>query len=479
MRWSALPPQRTVCGLWSAVGWQLALCGLGFLILWVCRLPGLWDLARLVSLGLISAACLGLAWLPAAMMWLRPKENKLRRAQSTGGTVFKSKLWGSPAAQASLLVLGTAIVGLFIHGMPHLGNRMSPQSRAEASAGSAVAAESAEKSSPPLHLVLTAQSEDEMSQRLLAVRTILDKEKAQHRVDDYTLPGALWPDPWNRQKNLLDNLPSLVRARSTVLTSLKKRPTPASPEQVAFVEKVWDYWQDWAQRESIPLTPEDTTARWLLGESLIIRSPLAPESLRSPGTRCLAHGLIQLSQPAHLELVQALTSPGLHLMPAAPPLSQLEDGLHRGFSLLLATLLGLTLIAILGTVRGWRSLLLCLGSFILAVGATFGMMTWLHLSWDPWTLPALVLTLSGVAVFIQVTNDLEKNGSYVGMRGRLGRPILLSIIVTAGVMCLLTVLSHDGLRDFGAVAGLSLLFQGLSAFFVLPFVWDSWRSQGR
>jgi predicted RND superfamily exporter protein len=109
----------------------------------------------------------------------------------------------------------------------------------------------------------------------------------------------------------------------------------------------------------------------------------------------------------------------------------------------------------------------------LSFTALIGAMSWIGLTWNAFTLPALLLSLgTGSDYFIHVILDLKNHRALTGLHQRLFRPLLLCASTSAIGFGSLLLANSTGLANLGLVCALALVFNATTALGLMPWLWQ-------
>ncbi len=443
------------------VFWAAATTAAVFLALIPLGFPGLTQLGLLVAGGVVIGAFVMLGLLPRA---LEKWGGKPRIIQETGW--FGNARWDRLLAWVAGLILMLGVVGLFWHGLPKVDVRsgsLRPK-RSETFSTMDLMRDRLTGSTGGLSVLITGASELETAEHLIGARQWLEAEKAAGRVQSFSLPVPFVNHPEHRRENLV------VAGR---ILSQRER-LHQSVMDTGFTEDAWnlasgvfDQWQQWFSTDHPEnIRPSNSNNQWMLRRIT---------SVRDGGKDCAALGFVT---PTPGNASRQL-SPGLpkDVFLAGPEVMNetLNRLLEKGFfgiSLLFAFL---TLALLAFALRSWRTLALVLLGITLSYASLLGSMSWFGLSWNFFTLPALLISLgTGSDYFIYVVLELTATPHVARMRQRIGRAIVVCVGNSVIGFASLLGANCTGLSNMGLVCALALTLNTLCALFVMPSLYLRW-----
>ncbi len=440
--------------------WAMATTSAVFLALLPLGFPGLSDLGLLVACGVLIGAAVMLLLLPH----LLDRFAGTPTAPTTPAPPTASRLWRviGPLALTTLLACAT---GLIARGLPQVdASSGSIRPRGSEAYAAVEKLESVLASGEnTLSLLIAADHRHEMPERLAVARTALETQRSEGFLKSFTLPEMLWPDAFTRAATLAGPVRRLL-AREARLH--------AAVEAAGFTEEAWAltggilaHWRAWTT-SGAPDLPASSGARWLLERVL----SLPPEG----GGALLGSARLAGNHRA-AEIAEKLPA-GCHPAGGNVLTETLDRYLRRGFIGISIVFASVTLILLALAMRAWRPWLLvalCLG---VSYAALLGLMSWLDLRWNAFTLPALLLSLgTGSDYFIHLILRLQKGELTASVRAALAP----ALIVCAGSSILgfgsLLAASSAGLASMGLVCAAALAMNLVCALLVMPWLWEWWH----
>ena len=439
--------------------WAMSTTAAVFLALLPLGFPGLSDLGLLVACGVVIGAAVMLIVLPRAL-------DKL------GGTAGPLPPVSTPSARAGFftgllgfLALAACAVGLLARGLPQVDAASGSIRPRDSEAYAAIEKLEVALGSGPsaVHLLVATDDTEAMPDLLSTCRTALNSLRTQGQVTDFALPDRLWPDTSARNAALTGPVSRLLAEEARLRQAV---------EAAGFTDAAWEltgavlaHWRSW-QGTGAPVWPAQAGARWLL-ERVLSR----PASSTSPGAALL--GTLTLPANARPLDLQAALPAGCYPVGGGLLNATLDRYLSQGFvgiSLLFASV---TLLLLALALRAWRPWLLVTCCLALSYAALLGLMSWLDLRWNAFTLPALLLSLgTGSDYFIHLILRLQKGEATASSRAALAP----ALIVCAGSSILgfgsLLTASSAGLASMGLVCAAALALNLACALLVLPWLWD-------
>ena len=443
------------------VFWAAATTSAVFLALIPLGFPGLTQLGLLVAGGVVIGAFVMLGLLPRALERWGGKP----RMNAESGWFGKSR-WDQPMAWCAGVVLLLGVGGLFWHGLPKVDVRsgsLRPK-RSETFSTMDLMRDRLTGSTGGLSVLITGGSEQEAAERLDSAWQWLESEKAAGRVRSFSLPVPFVNNPEHRQENLV--------VASRVLSQRDRLHKEVM--DAGFTEDAWnlangafDQWKQWLSSERPQdIRPTNSNNQWMLRRIT---------SVRDEGRDCAVLGFVTPTPGnSSRELSPALPR-GVYLAGVEVLNETMNSLLQKGFfgiSLLFACLT-LALLAI--ALRSWRTLALVLMGITLSYASLLGSMSWFGLSWNFFTLPALLISLgTGSDYFIYVVLELTATPHVARMRQRIGRAIIVCVGNSVIGFASLLGANCSGLSNMGLVCALALTLNTLCALFVMPPLYLRW-----
>lgn len=463
------------------IAWAAATTAASFGALTVAGMPGLAELGLLVTVGVVIGALLFLGVYPRLLGGLRLKPRHGLQPEDKSGSAAEqgaSSVWAdtlAPLGVGGVVVLG--LVGLAVNGVPRMdldsGSLRPRVSEAYDTLDRLTAHLGGGEAS--LSVLVAGRTEDEVASRLASLETNLRDLTGRGRLTSFTLPRALWPTAAAQRENLLGPAARLAADE----LRLREAATAAGFSDDAFVltSGILARWRDWAALPAHagadrPFWPDGAASSWLLS-----RFAVANAVGSDPEARCLCLGVIRPSgeplDAAALAELSALQTEGVYLAGSKLIGRVMESHLARGFFWLAVIFSAVTLGLVAVALRRIVPFLLTLAGLALGVAALIGVMAWLGISWNSFTLPALLLSLgTGSDYFIYAALELQQHGSAARMRARLLRPLSVCVGASVAGFGSLAWAGNLGLASLGRVCALALALNVLVALFLMPWFWS-------
>ncbi|MGI8604394.1 MAG: MMPL family transporter [Verrucomicrobiales bacterium] len=453
------------------ITWAAATTSASFAALIPSGMPGLAELGLIVSMGVALGAVAFMFLFPRWLALLAPERTRGPDAAARWSEFARSLPTHHCAFVVGLLVV-VALSGLLVSGPPRINpeaGTLRPRS-SEAYSTLDRVQQALGGSSELLSVLVAGASETEVAHRLDSLQEALERAKAAGNVRSFALPRLLWPNPGNQKTNLEGAALRLAAEASRLEQAVRE--AGFTDDAFALAKSIFEHWKSWVGLDRVHLQGEQ--ARWLLSRFMVAGAHSESTQSRPPFV-CL--GMIQPSSAETIAALETLQTDGVYLAGARLLNRVLERFLSAGFVWLAVIFGGITFAILAFALHGWRPLLLTLVALIFAFSGLAGAMSWLGLSWNAFTLPALLLSLgTGSDYFIYVIFELERHQSSALMRANLLRPILMCGGISTLGFGSLAFASNLGLSSLGAVCALALTFNILVALFVLPWLWEKWNS---
>ncbi len=437
--------------------WAMATTMAVFLALLPLGFPGLTDLGLLVACGVVIGALVMLLLLPRLLdRWAAlPAEPRQTGSQANHWA------WRAGSVLALALLLGCA-AGLLVRGLP----------RVDASSGSirprdSEAYAAVERLESALggganngSLLVEAARPEAMAAQLTAVRAALESLRNEGAIASFALPEALWPDPERRAAALQGPVRRLLEAEPRLRHAVEG--AGFTEEALALSAGIFAHWRAWIAT-SAPLLPENQDANWLVRRLVSVQ----------PDGACALLGMVKLAEHTELADLRERLPEDCHPTGGGALASAMDHYLNQGFKGISLLFAAVTLLLLGAALRAWRPWLLvtfCLG---VSYAALLGLMSWLDLSWNAFTLPALLLSLgTGSDYFIHLILRLQTGEPAASARGALAP----ALVVCAGSSVLgfgsLLTASSSGLASMGLVCAAALALNLVSALLLMPWLWQ-------
>lgn len=444
--------------------WAAATTAAVFLALIPLNFPGLSQLGMLVAGGVVIGAFVMLGLLPRALQ----RFGGMPR-QGGGEGWFGKARWDRTLAWSAGILLSVGIIGLFTHGMPRVDVRsgsLRPK-HSESFSTMDLMRDRLAGAAGGLSVIVTGTSEQENAERMVIAGAWLEQEKAAGRVVAYKLPTPFVNHPQHREANL-----QVVRQLVEQAAPLRQAVMDAgfTDEAWGLAEGVFSQWKAWlATGHPQSIRPTDPNNQWMLRRIT---------SVREEGRDDAAMGFVTPAPGITSRKLSAQLPQGIYLAGPEAVNETLDRLLEKGFLGISVLFGGLTLLLLAVALRSWRTLLLVLVGMAWSYAALLGAMSWMGISWNFFTLPALLLSLgTGSDYFIYVLLEMRQTRSAAGMRVRLGRAIIVCVGNSVIGFASLLGANCSGLASMGLVCALALTLNTLCALFVVPPLYLRWVRQ--
>jgi uncharacterized protein len=437
-----------------------------FLVLNFGGLPGLAQLGSLVGIGVaLSALVMIMAFLPP----LFPDRMTPRASVASTVVVEPPREPLSPlrknavfAATGALLILCAVIL---VFGLPKLDastHAMEPRDSQAYAALNDIKVYLGQKQEP-LWLVASGRDEQEVAQKLAAIKPALDNAVAKHLLTGFTLPDQLWPRPEMQSANRATARQLVAEGAALTNAVLEGGFTTNA---LALTDKILATWRQAAGTDKV-FWPSNAASQWIFNKiaahdtnGFVAAAFLYPatnlvdaEALARAGTPLPDNGVWLSSWSL---LGQSVLDEVKHNMwKVLLPMAVLVllslwlafgRGLEIGLSLATLALSGLCLLAVM-RLTGW--------------------------SWNMLNLMALPLLLgTGVDYSLFMQLALRRHGgSLSAARRSVGRALLLCGGTAVSGFGSLGFSSNAGMSSLGRVCAAGLAGNMLISIFLLPVWW--------
>jgi lauroyl/myristoyl acyltransferase len=301
-----------------------------------------------------------------------------------------------------------------------------------------------------------------MLHQLAEADAALSQAVSERRIDGYTLPHGLWPDPARQAANL-DLLRHGLPARESLLQAAAS--VGFTEQSLAFADWVMKAWEQ-AADQTQPWLPDSQLSRWLL-QRLADRS----------GAMFYALGLVHPHPdvPLPSALRETLTRPEGAWLTSWDALGDaLLDQMKRDLAVILPAVVILLLTTLSFTFRRATEILLGLGALILSLILLQALMKLVGWHWNLMNVIALpVLLGTGVDYGIHMQLALRRHGGNLAAVHRgVGRALLLCGVTTIAGFGSLSLSSNAGLASLGRLCATGMVFIVLTTVFLLPAWWS-------
>lgn len=441
--------------------WAAATTSVVFLALIPLGFPGLSELGLLVAGGVVIGAFVMLGLLPRALK----RWGGVPRPPRPPGW-FASPRWDGKLALGAGALLAVATIGLIAHGMPKVDVRsgsLRPKV-SEAFSTMALMRDNLTGSKRGISVLIEGRSEDETAERVEATRQWMKAEQAAGRVQQFALSQPFVNAPDHRVENF-----AVARRVVEDAARLKQAVIDAgfTDEAWTLTEGVIGVWKQWlASDHPETFRPVHPGNQWMLHRVT---------SVLEHGKDSAALGYVTPAAGIVSKDLATTLPPGVFLTGPDVLNETLDALLEKGFVGISVLFGGVTLALLAFALRSWRSLALVLVCIVWSYAALLGSMAFLGVSWNFFTLPAMLLSLgTGSDYFIYVILELRQVPEPAAMRRRIGGAILICVGNSVIGFASLLGANCTGLASMGLVCALALSLNTLCALFVMPPLYRRW-----
>ncbi len=436
--------------------WTAGTTSAAFFTLNMSSLPGLSQLGNLVAIGVIVGAIVMLTVFAPIAVRLRKVETRPSIVERWLASPHVTK-WGAWATLAMVLGLAAVLVFKGMPGLDFTARSLRPRHSDAYDALDRLQAKLIDDSDF-LNLVVSGTSEDEVLTRLRAAEARLDSAKARGLVANFRTALPLWAVPANQR----ENLPRLA-ALAADAPRLKQAMLDAgfTEESFGLTGAVLADWSASAAKP-LPLWAANDTSQWIFRRMV-----------RHENGQFLALGIVHPGTGDTLALVEAIESPGVHLVSWNLLGSELQRVIPREFLHTFIALIAIVFAMLLVGFRGPRDVLLLAVTMTLVFISLAGAMTLLGMSWNFFNLAAILLLLgTGIDYSILLILSLRENrGDIADAQRQLGLVIALCATAAAAGFGSISWANNLGLASLGKTCALGLVLDGLISIFLLPRAW--------
>jgi predicted exporter/lauroyl/myristoyl acyltransferase len=450
-----------------SIFWAAVTTVSAFLVLNFGGLPGLGQLGTLVALGVALAATIMIfEFLPP----LFPERNRANFAGVPGNPAAAESARPAPGLPNGLAFLITA--GLFlttfavlIGGLPRLDSTaraLRPRHSAAYATLDKIQAR-LNRNRDPLWLIAGGADLDEVGKKLDAIQRVLDGQKSNGVVSDFTLPTTLWPRPKFEKEN--GSAASALLAQREIFRK-SAFTNGFAPAALAFTDRVLDAFAESASNPNA-FWPTNELSRWIF-EKL---------TAQSAGSY-FAFGLINLAQDREpkngaVALEAELPRAGAWLSGWGLLGSAILSRIQANFWKVIGPMVCLCLFSLYFAFRRGPEITLSIGALGLSGLCVLAAMRLAGWSWNLLNLMAIPLVLgTGIdySLFIQLA--LRRYGGDLWLTWRsVGRALLLCGGRAITGFGSLAFSSNSGMAGLGKICALGVGCNMLVAIFLLPAWW--------
>lgn len=426
-----------------------------FFLLDVSGLPGLSQLGFLVGIGVITGlGVMLLFFAPMAMRW---------RSEPSGGEVairglLQSPSWNRAGAFATVAAVSGFLLVLLVKGAPEFD--FSPESLRPGDTAAYGALETLTRElsgeREVLNLLVEGESVEEVRERLQqATASLADAQRGGSVLRFQT---AL--DFWPRGEVLRENLASSGGA-SVDIDALEQAAFDAgfTREASSLDAGILEQWEAW-RAAGMPDLPGNPTSKWILERFARI----------TPDGKFLASGYVVPATGREVAVAESVAADGV-LLTGWPLLGHEIAGILAGGLLHLTLGLAVAVLGVLGiALRSLRYVVVFAVAIALSTGALLGAMSLMGISWNIFSLAAILLLLgTGTDYSMLMLLSLKRaGGDAAAARSEVSLVIALCALSAVAGFGSVAFSSHNGLATLGKVAALGLALNAAVALFLVP-----------
>jgi predicted RND superfamily exporter protein len=442
---------------WSAVTTAGA-----FALLNLSSLPGLAQLGALISSGVVIGALLMLfAYLPLLKRsWKNEPERRFQ--------LFRIGRIGSvPMLLGLTLLIGIGAVAAVIVKPPAFD--LSPDALKPRSSPASATLDLIKRKfggyADPLWMIISGPDEATVGNRLARAAQWLSEQKEKGLVQDYNLPGAIWPVPQNQLANK-ELLKRLIPPESDISAAAEQ--AGFKPEAMQLASSILAVWKSAAASDQPVYWPTNQLSHFILGK-------FSERTATNVFALGLAHPAADRSANARLlrEYPSELQKEGIQL--SGWPLLGLEmfSVVWKELPRIIALSGALALVSLWLTFRRAGEALLSVAHLLFSLGLLLAVMALCGVKWNLMNLLAFPLLLGLIVDFsIHMQLALRRNSDRRYVQQTTGRALLLAGATTLAGFFSLGFSSNLGLATLGIACGLGTFLGMISAVFLLPAWWE-------
>lgn len=428
-----------------------------FFMLDVSGLPGLSQLGLLVGVGVVAGlGVMLLFFVPMAMRWRgEPSAGELAIRR-----LLQSSSWNRAGAVLTGGVVCACLVALAVKGPPAFD--FSPGSLRPGNTPAYAALEtlthelSGERE--VLNLMVEGDSVEQVRGRLESAGRALAAAKKNGDVLRFQTALDFWP----RGAGLRENL-ALAAGLSAERVSLEQAAFDAGFTREAFAldAGIIDQWKAWHDA-GMPDFPSNPASRWILERFVQV----------GPDGTFFASGVVVPAPGREVAVAESVAAEGV-LLTGWPLLGHEIAGVLAGGLLDLTLWLAVAVLGLLGiALRSLRRVGVFAAASVLSTAALLGAMSLAGMSWNIFSLAAILLLLgTGTDYSMLMLLALKRCGGDVpGARREVALVIALCALSAVAGFGSVGFSSHAGLATLGKVAALGLALNAAIALFLVPLL---------
>lgn len=426
-----------------------------FFMLDVSGLPGLSQLGLLVGIGVVvGLGVMVLFFAPMAMRWRsNPSARELALHR-----YLQSSSWNRNGAVATGVVVSGCLAVLAMKGPPAFD--FSPESLRPGNTPAYAVLETLTRElageREVLNLLVEGDSVEQVRGRLEVADRALSS--VQKRGDVLRFQTAL--DFWPRGRELRKNL-ALAAAGALSKEELKQAAFDAGFTREAFAlhAGILNQWEKW-NASGMPDLPENPSSRWILGRFAKV----------APGGGFFASGYVVAAPGREVAVAHEIAADGV-LLTGWPLLGHEIAEVLAGGLLHLTLGLAVAVLGVLGiTLRSVRRVVVFAVAIALSTAALLGAMSIAGISWNIFSLAAVLLLLgTGTDYSMLMLLALKRQGGDVA-KARREVALVIALCALSAVAGFGSVgfSTHAGLATLGKVAAIGLALNAAVALFLVP-----------
>jgi predicted exporter/lauroyl/myristoyl acyltransferase len=437
-----------------------------FLVLNFGGLPGLAQLGSLVGLGVaLSALVMIMAFLPPLF-----PDRMTRRVPPPAAAMAKETVEApNPlraklvfAVSGGLILVCAAILSFGCPKMDASTHAMEPR-HSQAYAALNTIKENLGQKQEPLWLVVAGRDENQISERLDAIKPVLDNAVSNHLLTAFTLPDALWPRPRNQSANRA-TAQRLVAENGAMRTAALAN--GFTEEALGLNAKIIETWRQAATATNV-FWPSNAASQWIF-EKIAAHDP---QGLFAAGF--LFPAVPNLDANALARAGKPLPTEGVWLSSWSLLGQAVLDEVRHNLWKVVPPMIGLVLLSLWLAFGRPAEICLSVGTLFLSGLCLLAVMRMVGWSWNVLNLMALPLILgTGVDYSLFMQLALRRHGgSLVAARRSVGRALWLCGGAAVAGFGSLGFSSNAGMASLGQICAVGLAGNMLISIFLLPVWW--------
>lgn len=460
-------PSATAAQLRRRVGrsiiWSAVTSAGAFSILNLSGLPGLAQLGSLVAIGVVLGATVMLTVFLPPLMRKRVAVIRSDAAHSFDkGRPAHSRL----AWTTTVLILAGAAIVLWRERPPvdHTANSLRPRHSPAYAAIEEIQTHIG-RAKDPYWLLISGDTEEDVARRLQSVQPVLERAEADALIDNFNLPGALWPDPETQSANR-EIARQLASQRDALHAAALAEGFTA--DSFTLTDNILQTWQRATESPRV-FWPTNEVSRWVF-DKVAARAPgqFYALGLVNPTTTGTAASVAQVER-----LESQLPRDNVWLAGWERLGSALLAVVERDFWRVLGPMTALLLLSLWLAFRRVTEVLLSLMTLAFSAICLLTVMSLAGWSWNLLNLMALPLLLgAGVDYSIHMQLALRRHeGSIAVARATVGRALMLCAGTTITGFGSNAWSSNSGLVSLGQVCAAGIACSFFTSVFLLPHWW--------